>query len=162
MSEENTTVESTNTTDDLPQWARDRLTKANNEAAKYRTEKNEAVEKAKAEVTDSFTTKIEELESKLTSQSGETSMARNEVERLKAAINAGVKQEKITAFADLLKGDNEEELAAHAEELKDLFVEQPENSKQSAIDPSQGRGNQKHTPLNGDPLLQALTSKLGI
>ena len=37
---ENVTTAEKKTEDVLPQWARDEITKANNQAAKYRTEKN--------------------------------------------------------------------------------------------------------------------------
>ena len=49
---ENVTTAEKKTEDVLPQWARDEITKANNQAAKYRTEKNDAVEAAKKEVSD--------------------------------------------------------------------------------------------------------------
>ena len=56
-----------------------------------------------------------------------------------------------------MKGDTPEELASHAEELKGLFTtEDSQKSTRKATDPSQGTGNT--TPLNGDPLLNALMS----
>lgn len=143
--------------DTLPEWAREKLTKANNEAAKYRTEKNEAVEAAKAEVTASFTSKIEELEAQIAEAKNEGDKSRHEVDRLKVTIESGIAADKALSFADLLKGNNEDELRSHAEELKKLFttVEEPKSTA-SATDPSQGQGG-NHLPLNGDPLLDAIT-----
>lgn len=153
--------QSNNTTHDegvdvLPDWAREKLTKANNEAAKYRTEKNEAVEKAKQEVTESFTEKVEALEAQVAERDSEIQSGRHEVDKLRAAIDAGISNDKIFTFADLLKGENPEELKSHAEELKKLFVvEEKKPAKQSATDPSQGSGGD-HLPLNGDPLLDSV------
>lgn len=153
---ENTNEQVTTTEDVLPDWAREKLTKANNEAAKYRTEKNEAVEKAKQEVTESFTAKVEALEAQVAERDSEITAGRHEVEKLRAAIDAGIANDKIFTFADLLKGENAEELRSHAEELKELFVvEQTERSKVAATDPSQGAGG-KTLPLNGDPLLESV------
>lgn len=142
-----------NVTGELPEWAREQITKANNEAAKYRVEKNEAVEAAKKEVTDSFTEKIAELEAQIEAEKLETNGSRTEVAKLKAAINAGITADKVETFAGLLKGETEDELRSHAEELKSLFTtdEQPKSVK--ATDPSQGQGASSATPLNGDKLL---------
>lgn len=141
----------------LPDWAREQISKANNQAAKYRTEKNEAVEAAKDEVTKSFESKIEDLESKIAEAESEGATSRHEVDRLKVTIEAGIDSEKALDFADLLKGDNKDDLRSHAEDLKKLFSnEEPAPKKQDATDPSQGNhGTPK--PLNGDPLLNAVT-----
>lgn len=157
---ESVSGESKKADDVLPDWAREKLTKANNEAAKYRTEKNEAVEAAKKEVADSFNSKIEELEARIKEGDEELGSSRHEVERIKASLEAGISADKVLSFADLLKGDNSEELRSHAESLKELFSagDAPRSSK--AIDPSQGKGG--GVPLNGDPLLNSLKSALNI
>jgi len=157
MAENENKTENTESVDVLPDWAREKLTKANNEAAKYRTEKNDAVEKAKQEVADSFAEKVEALEAQVAESKSEVQTGRREVDRLKAAIEAGISNDKIFAFADLLKGDTPEEFRSHAEELKGLFAVQDDNPprKQSATDPSQGAGG-AHLPLNGDPLLDSV------
>ncbi|OIR43201.1 hypothetical protein [Corynebacterium sp. NML120713] len=139
----------------LPDWVRDKLTKANNEAAKYRTEKNEAVEKAKQEK-EQLSEKVSQLEAALKEKGEEVQTERTEVEKLKAAIGAGIPTDKMITFAGLLKGETEEELVSHAEELKKLFViEETTPAKSKATDPSQGSGG-KHLPLNGDPLLESV------
>lgn len=153
---------STEQNDVLPDWAREKLTKANAEAAKYRNEKNEAAEAAKAETAAEFQSKIEALEAKVAESDTATSASRTEVERLKATIEAGIatNAEKAFSFAELLKGDNPDELRSHAEQLKQLFAtEEGTPSKQSATDPSQGSAGNP-LPLNGDPLLAAVMSKI--
>lgn len=144
--------------DELPQWARDQITEANNQAAKYRTEKNEAIEAAKSEVTKSFESKIEELEAKIQESAATGDTARHEVDRLKVTIQSGISADKALSFADLLKGENEDELRSHADELKKLFTTEEAGGKTPpATDPSQGNHGQTK-PLNGDPLLDAVTS----
>lgn len=154
MADNNEAVEKE--TDVLPDWAREKLTKANNEAAKYRTEKNEAVEKAKQETTEAFSEKVSQLEAALKEKDEQVQTERTEVEKLKAAIGAGIPTDKVVTFAGLLKGETEEELVSHVEELKKLFViEEHTPTKSKATDPSQGSGG-KHLPLNGDPLLESV------
>lgn len=152
MSNEDTT-EQTTQTDELPEWAREQITKANKQAAKYRTERNEAVEAAKAEVAASFEPKIAELEAQLSEKDSELSSARHEVTRVKVALQAGIDADRTLSFADLLKGDTEDELRSHAEELKELFGSpSQESGTRGAVDPSQGASGSP-LPLNGDPLL---------
>lgn len=160
MTEQNTETQTTEQNDVLPDWAREKLTKANNEAAKYRNEKNEAVEAAKAEVTESFTSKVEALEAQIAERDAEANSARTEVERLKATIEAGIDHDKAYSFAELLKGESAEELKSHAEQLKELFTnEEAPKTNTPATDPSQGSSG-KPLPLNGDPLLAAVTKAI--
>lgn len=161
MSEENTGVNENQAPEkeEIPQWARDQITKANNQAAKYRTEKNEAVEAAKKEVEDSFSSKIEELEAAGQKANDEVTASRHEVDRIKAALEAGIATDKVLSFADLLKGENPDELRSHAESLKELFTTEEAPRASKATDPSQGQGN-NHLPLNGDPLLEAVMRKI--
>lgn len=162
MSDTENTTQETSNKEDLPQWARDQITKANDQAAKYRVEKNDAVEAAKAEVEKDYTARIEELQAKFNESQEAVNSERHEVDKLKAAIEAGIANDKVLDFADLLKGDNPEELKSHADKLKSLFTTDNEHKseKQDATDPTQGQGNS--LPLNGDPLLNALKSKLNI
>ena len=99
---------------------------------------------------------MEKLEAQVAERDSEIEAGRHETDKLRAAIEAGISNDKIFTFADLLKGDNPEQLKSHAEELKELFViEEAAPTKQSAVDPSQGSGS-KHLPLNGDPLLDSV------
>lgn len=148
-----------NTGDSKPEtFSREYVEELRAEAAKYRTEKNDAVEAAKAEVKAEYESKIEALKAQIAeAQAGQTN-ARTEVDRLKATIDAGIEHDKMYSFADLLKGENEDELRSHAEELKQLFTAPEEGtpSRQAATDPSQGNSGNP-LPLNGDPLLNAVT-----
>lgn len=140
--------------DQLPQWARDQISEANAQAAKYRVEKNEAVQAAKDEVEQTWKSKVEELEAQLQGKSAEVDTARTEVIKLKAALEAGIDSDKVMTFASLLKGETEDELKSHAEEVKALFNAPAPDPKDPPTDPSQGSGNP--LPLNGDPLLNAV------
>lgn len=139
----------------------ERLTKAvaeaNAEAAKYRHDKKDAVEAAKQEVTESFNARIAEFEAELAAKGTEAVTARNDAAKLRATIKAGIDADKALDFADLLKGETEDELVSHAETLKTLFAsDNPGASKQAPVDPSQGHTGKNVTPLNGDPILAAI------
>lgn len=149
---ENSTVEPAK--NELPEWAQQKIAEANAEAAKYRVEKKDAVEAAKQEVTTEFEAKIAALEEQIELEKQEAGNSRTEVQKIKAALAAGVASDKVLSFADLLKGETEEELTTHAEEVKKLFTADDTSKKSRATDHSQGSGSGSVTPLNGDPLLQ--------
>ncbi len=144
--------------DELPEWARNKLTKANNEAARYRTEKKEAVDTAKAEVRAEFEAQLNELSEAKATAVAEQEKAQLALIKLRAALSAGIPGESAAEFAELLQGATEEEINSHAEKVKSLFGKT--STKDKPVDPSQGSGNR--LPLNGDPLLNAVKSKLGI
>lgn len=116
------TVETTETTeaaddtdgdeDSLPAWARKRLTKANSEAAKYRTELRAAQDKLQnAKTLDEFNTAVGELTAK--------------VEQLELAdLKRDVlkKAELPEALAAKLNGKTREELEADAAFYKELGI----------------------------------------
>lgn len=140
----------------LPDWAREQISTANAQAAKYRNEKKDAVEAAKAAVENEWSVKYGELEASIADKDTELSTQRLETDKLKAALEAGISSDKVLSFASLLKGENADELKSHAEEVKALMGDSdlpPANPP--ATDPTQGQGN--HLPLNGDPLLEAVT-----
>lgn len=145
---------STETVDSLPEWAREKLTKANNEAAKYRNEKNDAVNTAKAALTAEFEQKLSEKDTAYTELQGQLSAKSLELLKLQVALDLDIPSKKAVKFAALLSGTNEDEIKASAADAKDLFgaVE----VKDRPTDPSQGSGNQS-IPLNGDPILEAIT-----
>lgn len=144
--------------DELPKWARDKISELNDEAAKYRHEKKDAVEAARAEVAAEYQTKIEALEAQIAETNSGKAESDSVVARLTASIEAGIETDKIVSFSKLLQGDTPDELKSHAEEVKGLFAAgEQEPKKDPAVDPSQGIGSKKHIPLNGDPLLEAIT-----
>lgn len=131
------------------------LKEANDEAAATRVKKNEAVEAAKTEVTTEFEAKLTESNTAHEATKVKLATSSHEYDKLVTAIEAGVPTDKVTAFASALQGSTPEELKAHAETLKTLFGVTA--SKNSAVDPTAGAGNTA-LPLNGDPLLRALTN----
>ena len=150
-----TTTNETQDQGSLPQWARDQITEANAQAAKYRVEKNDAVEAAKSEVENEWKSKYEALEAQIADKDTEVNSSRTEVAKLKAALEAGIDSDKVVSFAALLQGSTEDELRSHADEVKSLFTTSAAPAgNPPAQDPSQGSGNP--LPLNGDPLLDAV------
>lgn len=146
----------------LPEWARNAITKANAEAAKYRTEKNDAVAQAvaakEAELKSHYEPKLSEY---LKSQTdAQVAMSAKDIELLKyqTAIKVGVPTESIATFAGLLQGSDEATLTSHAEQVVALFGG-GFNKPDPAVDRSQGSGNA--IPLNGDGILEALKRAVG-
>ena len=103
MSEDTSTAE--NVSQELPDWARDQITKANSEAAKYRSEKNDlatALKQAQEEAS-GYTTKVTELEEKLAASQAEVQALSQGEMRLRAALKVGIGSDKLDDFAALLK-----------------------------------------------------------
>lgn len=156
------TPETTQTTNqELPDWARQKISEANAEAARYRTEKRDAVEAAKAEVEQSFQEKMAAADQALADAMAEAGAARLANERLTAAVNALIPDSKVVDFAELLQGETADELASHAEKLKELFGSTNDTPPPppKATDPTQGQGGST-IPLNGDPVLRAVMDAL--
>lgn len=129
------------------------------EAAKYRTEKNSAVEAAKAQVAQEWETKLTTRNGEYTELESQLGASGIELTKIRTALALNVPSDKVLAFAEILKGATEDEIKASAESAKELFG----GFKTSAIptDPTQGSG-QGAIALNGDPLLAALKSAVGI
>jgi hypothetical protein len=147
-------VEGTETespSDSLPEWAREKLTKANNEAAKYRTKAKEAAQQAQYEAEEKFSAQIAALTDERATAVAELENARLEVTKLKAALSVGIPGESASEFADLLKGSNEEEILAHAEKVKELFGASAKPAR--ATDPTQGLDGGHATDLSAGAML---------
>jgi hypothetical protein len=129
------------------------------EAAKYRNEKKDAVEAARAETTQQWESKLDEASNATAKLQSQLSSANTEMVKVTTALTLGVPSERVVQFAALLKGDSEEDIKSSAESAKELFGD----FKQSvpATDPTQGTGGGKDLPLNGDPILAALTKAVG-
>ena len=146
----------------LPDWARSAITRANEEAAKFRVEKNTAIadlegaQKLAAE----NAAAAEKSAADLVNLQTEVNGSKLEVTKLRAAIAAGIPADKLDAFVPLLQGDSEETIRSHADQLKELFgTSTDEPKKTKALDPSQGSGGT--LPLNGDGLLNAVKHIVG-
>lgn len=141
MSDESVTEAVDNTApetndDTVPSWVRGQLTKANNEAAKYRQRAKDAEDTARAEADEKYGSRIKELSDEKARVDAELESARLDITKLKTALSVGIPGESASEFADLLKGSNEEEILAHAEKVKELFGSSGKPAR--ATDPTQG------------------------
>lgn len=119
---------------ELPQWARDAISKANNEAASFRVQLRDK--------TNEHTAALEQITA-LTGEKDLSTAAKSAAEtallKMTVALSAGVPGDKAADFAALLQGDTEDALKTHAETVKGLFGSQ---APPRATDPSQGRGEE--------------------
>jgi hypothetical protein len=125
-----------------------------NEAAKYRTQKNEAIEATKAALSQQFQGQLAEKDVYITELKNELSATQLELEKIRTALEAKVPSDKVLAFASILQGSDPDAIKASAASATELFGGLISTSP--AYDPTQGSGNSGHMPLNGDPLLNAL------
>ncbi|OKI45106.1 hypothetical protein [Micromonospora sp. CB01531] len=113
-------------TDELPEWARKKLTKANAEAANYRTRLREAETKLSAAKT------VEEFE-----------VATKELREANAALEHQLLVRDVAEthglpkeLAARLMGNTKEELEADAKQLKKFAVTPPPSDLRGGLDPS--------------------------
>lgn len=140
----------------LPDWARKAISEANSEAAKYRLKANTAAEEAKKAVEAEFSAQIKALSDEKSAITAERSNAVGMVDKLTAALEAGVPGETAVEFAGLLQGSNKDEYKAHAEKLKSMFGA---GGRVKAVDPSSGLpGGVDNTPEN--EFMRIIQSKL--
>lgn len=128
------------------------------EAAKYRTQKNEAIEAAEAAVTQQFQGQLAEKDVSITELKNELSATQLELEKIRTALEAKVPSDKVLAFASILQGSDPDAIKASAATATELFG--GFDSKSPAYDPTQGSGGGV-IPLNGDPLLNMLKKVVG-
>ena len=124
--------------DALPEWAREALSKANNEAAKYRIERNDARDQLTKVLEDSA-----QADNKLKETEAAKAAAALELTKYKALLEAGFPGEDVAEFADRLNGTTDEELKADAKKLHTLFG----SKSRSGYDRSQGMGATDNSPL---------------
>lgn len=127
------------------------------EAARYRTEKNDAVEKAKADVIKDYEAKLSEREASFTETKSALSARDLELVKLKAVLAAEIPTEDVLDVVALVQGSDEETVSESVSRVKSLIGKNP--PKDRPVDPSQGTGN--HLPLNGDPLLETVRRIVG-
>lgn len=126
-------------TPEAPQWARDAITKANNEAAKYRTEKNAAVQAH----TEALTQLAQVTDGKSAAEQARDTAA-NELSKLSIALDALVPGGRVSTIAARLQGSTEAELKADAQKLVEEFGLNSQTPRY--VDPSQGRGADSPVP----------------
>lgn len=117
---------------ELPDWARKQISDANTEAANFRVQLK-AEKQAAKELRDQLVTLTTEHANVATTQAS----VQSDFDKLVTAIKAEVPHEHIFSFAKTLQGRTEDELSAHAVELKSMFSTPPSR----AVDRSQGQGS---------------------
>lgn len=130
------------------------------EAADARVSKRDAVEAARTEVKTEYEGKLAEASVAYTELENLLAAKDLELQKVYAAIAVEVPSDKVRAFAEILKGEDEESIAESAKTNLQLFG--GFNSKSPAFDPTQGTGGRKELPLNGDPILNAIKQAVGI
>lgn len=143
----------------LPDWARKQISEANAEAAKYRTERNNIEAETTAKLKAEFDAQLKTLSDEKSAITAERDTTALNYTKLGVALAAGVPGETAVKFADLLKGSNEDELKAHAEELKSMFGAPV---KIAAIDPSHGASGGSSSGNSTDDAWAALMKQAGI
>lgn len=130
------------------------------EAAAARVAKKEAAEAARAEAKAEYEAKLAEESVKYTELQNEMHKVQIELEKIYASLDAKVPSDKVRAFTEILRGEDKESIAESVKaglELVGGF-----SSTSPAFDPSHGLGGSKPLPLNGDPILNAIKSAVGI
>ncbi|MDA3643787.1 hypothetical protein LZ318_11910 [Saccharopolyspora indica] len=127
------------TEDSVPSWVRGQITKANNEAAKYRQRAKDAEDKAQFEAEEKFGSQIKELTDAQAALTAELNNANLAISKLRAALAVGIPGESAAEFAELLQGETDNEIREHAEKVKELMASSS-SKKPRFTDPSQGLG----------------------
>lgn len=142
---------------DAETFSREYVQELRNEAAKYRTEKNTAVEAARAKVIKDYESKLAQKDSSLSELESEASARSLELLKLKMVLNEGIPTEDVLDVVSLVQGADEETVSESVKRVKSLIGKKPPADR--PVDPSQGQGN--HLPLNGDPLLETVKRMVG-
>src|SRR5882757_3939964 len=117
---------------ELPEWARKQISDANSEAANFRVQL-----KAEKQAAKDLRDQMAELTAQHAAEASSQASIQSDFDKLVTAIKAEVPHEHIFSFAKTLQGGSEDELSAHADELKTMFSTPPSR----AVDRSQGQGS---------------------
>ena len=130
------------------------------EAAAARVAKKDAVDAAVKAANDAYQAELASKDTAYTELQNELSAARIELEKFYISIDANVPSDKVRAFVGILQGTDTESITASAKSAYELaggFA-----TKSPAFDPTQGFGGRDALALNGDPILAALKSAVGM
>ncbi|QGH79686.1 scaffolding protein [Gordonia phage Anon] len=130
------------------------------EAAGHRVGKKEAVEAAEAKVKADYEAVLAERDVAYTELQNQLGEAWIELEKYKTALELKVPSDRVASFVSFLQGTDAETIGQSAKAAFDLAG--GFESKSPAFDPSQGFGQNKPIPLNGDPILAAIKSAVGV
>ena len=153
MSEETPDTSKDGDINSLPQWARDAITRANNQAAERRVEIRQLTETNTA-----LNNQLAESSDKLTAAETAANEKYLGLLKLNVALSAGVPGEQAAEFAELLQGSNEQELMDHADKIRKFGG--PTN--QRPVDPSQGHGGTGSATLTPEAEFEALLKRQGL
>lgn len=137
--------------DQLPEWAREKMSKANAEAAKYRTERNELAEQL--DVATAFQTQFTEESAAHAETRAALEAKDRELLKLKAVLELDVPAKKASEVAALIQGTNQDEINEHAQKVVALLG--ANNTRTPAVDPSPA-GASASLALNDDDGLTAM------
>ncbi|QGJ88767.1 scaffolding protein [Mycobacterium phage Yecey3] len=126
------------------------------EAAAARIAKRDAVVAAEAALKEAHARELAERDTAYTELQNSLGEAWIELEKYQVAVDAKVPSDKVRQFVAILQGTDAETIGASAKSSLDLIG--GFDTKGPAFDPSQGRGGKPPIPLNGDPILAALTA----
>ncbi|ATW60883.1 scaffolding protein [Mycobacterium phage Archetta] len=131
------------------------------EAARYRTEKKDAVEAAKtetrAEVVAEYEPQIADRDTKIAELERTVADQTAELLKLKAVVDAKVPVEDVFTVAELVHGADQESISESVKRVMSIYGKK--QKPDVPTDPSQGSGGA--TPLNGDPIANLLKRAVG-
>lgn len=130
------------------------------EAAAARIAKKDAVEAARAELKAEYESQLADRDTAYTELQNQLGSAWIELEKLYTTIDAGVPSDKVRQFVAILQGTDKDSIAESVKSGIDLVG--GFNQKSPAIDPTRGTGGRGELPLNGDPILNAIKSAVGV
>ncbi|AIT13333.1 scaffolding protein [Mycobacterium phage Equemioh13] len=132
------------------------------EAAAARHAKKDAVEAAVKEVKEAHAAELTARDVRITELENELGSAWTLLQKYETTIDAKVPSDKVRAFVEILQGSDAESITESAKKNLELiggFDRKPV----PGFDPTQGFGGRKEDmPLNGDPILNAMKTVLGI
>ena len=106
-------------------FSRDYVESLRTEAAKYRTEKKEAVEAGKAEVIKEYESKAADLSSKLAELESSSSASLLELLKLKTVLGAEIPAADVLEVVALVQGTDEESVLESVNRVKSLLGKAP-------------------------------------
>lgn len=134
-----------------------------NEAAAARLAKKDAVDAAVKEAKDAYTAEIVTRDTRITELENELGKSWIELQKLHTTLEAKVPSDKVLAFTEILQGIDAESITESAKKSLGLLEGLGGKKQVPGFDPTQGFGGRKEDmPLNGDPILDAMTKILGI
>lgn len=133
-----------------------------NENAGLRVGKKEAVEAAVNEAKQAAAAELVARDARITELENELGQAWTLLQKYETTIDAKVPSDKVRAFVEILQGSDAETIGDSAKKNLEL-IGGFDNRPVRGFDPTQGFGGRKEDmPLNGDPILDAIKTTLGI